>query len=241
MPLREVRHSLLQWFQLGKAAAHLRIYSFLFGTREHRHTCVVEQTQILLPRQGSPERLRPGSCPRVLPNDAVKPTSTCLSLLGVQLFGRPLLLSLPQVTADGDGVHTGGHGFGWYLAELLPIRVVLVQALDHLDLDALGPDAGQPGDLLRLGAVGVHGPELASSVSEQHQEVIGFGFLHFLKKELMSSECCLNAETERCAANFNPYVKYFVLLSFIDFACQAAVSQGVLDDVLVGLCTWLLV
>lgn len=53
--------------------------------------------------------------------NAVKPTSTCLSLLGMQLFGRPLLLGLPQVTGDGDGVHAGRHGFGWYLAELLPV------------------------------------------------------------------------------------------------------------------------
>lgn len=124
--------------------------------------------------------------------------STRRSLLGMQLFGRPLLLGLPQVTGDGDGIHAGGHGFGWYLAELLPVRVVFVQALDHLDLDALGPDAGQPGDLLRLWAVGVHRPELASSVPEKHQEVIGSGFLHFLnhttEKKLFFWGFFLNSE-----------------------------------------------
>lgn len=43
-----------------------------------------------------------------------------LALLGV-FFGRPLLLGLPQMAGDGDGVHASGHGFGWDLAELLPI------------------------------------------------------------------------------------------------------------------------
>lgn len=133
----------------------------------------------------------------------------------MQFFGCPLLLGLPQVTGDGDSVHAGGHGFGWDLAELLPVRVVLVQALDHLGRDAPRPDAGQFGDLLSLGAVGVHRPELATGVTEQNQEVIGFGFLHF--------------------------IKYLVLLPFVDFASQAAVSQGILDDMLVGLGTRLLV
>lgn len=91
-----------------------------------------------------------------------------LVLLSVQFLGRPLLLGLPQMAADGDGVHAGRHGFGWDLAELLPVRVVLVQALDHLGRDAFRADAGQFGDLLRLWAVGVHGPELATGVAEQH-------------------------------------------------------------------------
>lgn len=117
-----------------------------------------------------------------VPETHVQILPRLLALLRVQFFGRPLLLGLPQVTGDGDGVHTGGHGFGWDQAELLPVRVVLVQALDHLGCDAPRPDAGQPGDLLRLGAVGVHRPELASRVTEQHQEAIGFRFLHFLHR-----------------------------------------------------------
>lgn len=136
-------------------------------------------------------------------------------LLSVQFLGRRLLLGLPQMAADGDGVHTGGHGFGRDQAELLSVRVVLVQALDHLDRDALRPDSGQFGDFLRLRAVGVHRPELASAVTEQQKEVVGFGLLHF--------------------------IKYLVLLPFVDLASQAAVNQGILDDVLVGLGTRLLV
>lgn len=100
----------------------------------------------------------------------------------MQLFGGPLLLGLPQMAGDGDGVHAGRHGLSRDEAELLPVRVVLVQAFSHLGGDGLRPDAGQPGDLLRLGAVGVHGPELAAGVTEQHQEVMGFRFLHFLHK-----------------------------------------------------------
>lgn len=150
-----------------------------------------------------------------VPEKHVQMVPSHLPLLSVQFFGRPLLLGLPQMAGDGDGVHTGGHGFGWDLAELLPVWVVFVQALNHLSRDALWPDAGQSGDLLRLRAVGVHRPELATSVTEQHQEVVGFRFLHF--------------------------IKYLVFLPFVDLASQAAVSQSVLDDVLVGLGTGLLV
>lgn len=100
----------------------------------------------------------------------------------MQFLGCPLLLGLPQVTGDGDGIHARRHGFGWDDAELLPVRVVLVEALDHLGGDGPGPDAGQPGDLLRLWTVGVHGPKLASRIPEQYQEIIGFRFLHFLQE-----------------------------------------------------------
>lgn len=95
-------------------------------------------------------------------------------------FGRGWLLGLPEVVVDGHGVHAGRHGFGWYLTELLLVRVVLVEAVDHLARDALGPDACQLVNVLRLWAVGVEGAELAAGVSEQNQEVVGLGFLHFL-------------------------------------------------------------
>lgn len=95
------------------------------------------------------------------------------------------------MTGDGDGVHAGRHGFGWDLAELLPVRVVLVQALYHLGRDAPRPDAGQFGDLLCLWAVGVHGSELAPGVTEQNQEAVGFGFLHFLQKITEKRHCII--------------------------------------------------
>lgn len=56
-----------------------------------------------------------------VPEKHVQMVPSHLPLLSVQFFGRPLLLGLPQMAGDGDGVHTGGHGFGWDLAELLPV------------------------------------------------------------------------------------------------------------------------
>lgn len=117
----------------------------------------------------------------IIPEMHVQMLPNHVALLSVQFFGRPLLLGVPHMAGNGDGIHTGGHGFGRDLAELLLVRVVLVQALNHLGRDVLRPNADQPGDLLGLGTVGVHRPELASSVTEQHQEVIGFRFLHFLQ------------------------------------------------------------
>lgn len=65
------------------------------------------------------------------------------------------LLCLPEVAVDRHRVHAGRHGLGRYLTELLPVGVVLVEAVDHLACDALGADARQLVDLLCLGAVGV--------------------------------------------------------------------------------------
>lgn len=70
-------------------------------------------------------------------------------------------------------VYAGRHGLGWYLTELLLVRVVLVEAVDHLECDALGADACQLIDLLRLGAISVDRAELAAGISEQNQEVVG--------------------------------------------------------------------
>lgn len=81
---------------------------------------------------------------------------------------------------NGHSVHTGRHGFGWYLTELFLVRVVLVEAVDHLARDALGPDACQFVNVLRLWAVGVQRAELAACVPEKNQEVVGLGFLYFL-------------------------------------------------------------
>lgn len=99
------------------------------------------------------------------------------------------LLGLPEVVVDRHRVHAGRHGLGWYLTELLLVRVVFVEAVNHLARDALGPNACQLVDLLRLGAVSVEGAELASGVSEQNQEVVGLRFLHFLLSERNSLEC----------------------------------------------------
>lgn len=83
------------------------------------------------------------------------------------------LLGLPKVAVDGHCIHTGRHGLSRYLAELLLVRVVLEEAVDHLPRDALGADARKLVHLLRLGAVSVERAELAAGVSEQHQEIVG--------------------------------------------------------------------
>lgn len=82
------------------------------------------------------------------------------------------LLGLPQVAVDGNGIYTGRHGLSWDFAKLLPVRVVLEQAVDHLARDALGPDAGQLVNLLCVGAGRVHSAELAARITEQDQEVV---------------------------------------------------------------------
>lgn len=74
---------------------------------------------------------------------------------------------------DGNGIYTGRHGLSWDLAKLLPVRIILENAVDHLARDAPGPDAGQLVNLLCLGAVRVHGAELAARITEQDQEVVG--------------------------------------------------------------------
>lgn len=48
-------------------------------------------------------------------------------------------------------------------------------------------------------------------------------------------------QTEKYLHIIKTYIKNLVLLPFVDLASQAAVSQGILDDVLVRLGTRLLV
>lgn len=98
----------------------------------------------------------------------------------LELFGRSLFLGLPQVAEDGDGIHVGRHGLSGDVAELLLVRVVLEQTLYHLERDGLGSNASQARNLLSLWTVRVERSELAPRVTEENQEVVGFGFLHFL-------------------------------------------------------------
>lgn len=87
---------------------------------------------------------------------------------------------LPQVVVDGQGVHADRHGLGGDDGELLAVRVVLVQLVDHLLADALGARARQLDDLLRVGEVGVERPELAAAVAEEDDQVIGLALLQLL-------------------------------------------------------------
>lgn len=67
------------------------------------------------------ERVKSRNSSVITPETHVHMLPSRLALLRVQLFGRPLLLGLPQMAGDGDGVNASGHGFGWDLTELLPV------------------------------------------------------------------------------------------------------------------------
>lgn len=89
---------------------------------------------------------------------------------------------------DGQGVHADGHRFGGDDCELLSVRVVLVQLVDHLLADALGPGARQLLDLLGVGEVGVERPELATAVPEQDHQVVGLALFQLLDRKQMEGK-----------------------------------------------------
>lgn len=91
-------------------------------------------------------------------------------------------LGLPQVVMDGECVHADGHGLGWDQVELLPVRAILVQFVHHLLGDALGTCARQLVDLLRVRVVAVKCPELAASVTEENDVVVGITLLQLLRQ-----------------------------------------------------------
>ena len=106
-----------------------------------------------------------------------------LGLCRYYFFWGGWFLCLPQVAVDGDSVNACRHGLCRDLAELLLVWVVLVQPIDHLAWDALWPNACQFGDVLHLREVHVQRSELATPIPEQHQEVVGLAFLHFLTRK----------------------------------------------------------
>ena len=81
---------------------------------------------------------------------------------------------------DGQGVHADRHRLGGDDGELLPVRAVLVQLVDHLAADGPRAGAGELGDLLRLRGEGVDGPELAAAVAEQDHQVVRLALLQLL-------------------------------------------------------------
>lgn len=111
------------------------------------------------------------------------------SLFSIFLWHR-CFFSLPQVVVDGDGIHADRHGLSGDDGELLPVRVVLVQLIDHLLADALGSSACQLYDLLCVGEVGVKGPELTAAVTKQYHQMVRLAFLQLLvrKKAKKDSE-----------------------------------------------------
>lgn len=82
---------------------------------------------------------------------------------------------------DSQRIYTNGHSLGGDYSELLAVRAVLIEFVDHLLSDALGPCAGELLDLLCVGKVGVKGSELAATVPEENHQVVGFTLLQLLQ------------------------------------------------------------
>lgn len=112
---------------------------------------------------------------------------------------------------NGESVNADRHRFGRDDGELLAVGAVFVESVDHLAADGARPGAFEFDDLLRFRGINVESPELASTITEKDDEVVGLASLDFVQNS--------------------------VLLGFIDFSRQTAVSDGVLDDGFVGLCT----
>lgn len=90
---------------------------------------------------------------------------------------------MPKVTRDGEGVNTHGHGFGRDDSELLAVRGVLVNGLNHLRCDDAGANACEPYHLLSFRVHGVNCSELTTGISEEDEEVVGRALLHFLRRK----------------------------------------------------------
>lgn len=84
---------------------------------------------------------------------------------------------------DGDGVHADRHGLRRDDGELLSIRVVLVDLIDHLLADALRSSACQLQDLLCVREVRVKCPELTATVTKQYHQMVGLALLQFLVRK----------------------------------------------------------
>lgn len=97
------------------------------------------------------------------------------------LLGCNRPLGLPQVALDGDCINASREGLAGDLGELLPVRVVLEDGLDHVFSDDPGSNTSHAMHILRLWGKGVHSTELATVVPKQDQVVIRFAFVDLLQ------------------------------------------------------------
>lgn len=142
---------------------------------------------------------------------------------------------------DGQCVHADRHRLGRDDGELLAVRAVLVEFVDHLGADGTRPRARELDDLLSLGRIRVDAAELAAAVTEKNDEVIRLALFQLLQG-VKSSEASL-ARIKQALCVMTPrqvtHLQNSILLAFIHFASQTTVSYGIDDDRLVGLGTWL--
>lgn len=81
---------------------------------------------------------------------------------------------------DGQGVHADRHGLGGDDVELLAVRAVFVQLVDHLPVDSARPCACELDDLLGFRRVRVNAAELAPTIAKEDDQVIGLTLFQLL-------------------------------------------------------------
>lgn len=175
-----------------------------------------------------------------------KETKTSVPLFSIFLW-HGTSFRLPQVVVDGQGVHADWHSLGRDDGELLPVRVVLVQLVDHLLADALGARARQLVDLLRVGEVRVERPELAAAVAKQDDQVIGLALLQLLMRRKTDKRCWCKTDVTRrfiktvanllyigpllCCKERPKYALFWRSERFFSLFIMAGCSTGVRDEI----------
>lgn len=81
---------------------------------------------------------------------------------------------------DGESVYADRDGLGGDDGELLAVRAVFVESVDHFAADGARPRAFELDDLLGFGGIYVQRPELTPTVAEKDYQVVGFAPLDFL-------------------------------------------------------------
>lgn len=81
---------------------------------------------------------------------------------------------------DGQGIHADRHRLGGDDSELLAVRAVFVELVDHLPGDSARPCACELYNLLGVRRVRVDGAELAPTVTEEDDQMIGLTLFQLL-------------------------------------------------------------
>lgn len=82
---------------------------------------------------------------------------------------------------DGQGVHADRHGLGRDDGELLAVRAVFVELVNHLPADVAWSRACELDDFLCVRRVRVNAAKLAPTIAEQDDQVIGLALFQFLR------------------------------------------------------------
>lgn len=93
----------------------------------------------------------------------------------------PWSLDLPEVIVDGQGVHADWHRLGRDDIELLAVWAVFVELVDHLMANSAWSCACELDDLLSVRWVTVYGAELAPTVAEEDDQMIGLALFQLLR------------------------------------------------------------